>query len=579
MLSELRIENFAIIDTLELTFEPGLITFTGETGAGKSIIIDAVDTVLGGRAEATMIRSGADRAIIEATFQLEPNRQPALQEILNREDLLESPDTLSLAREIRKNGRSIARVNGRSVSTSLLGELGEYLVDVHGQSEHLSLLRVREHVHLLDRFANLEPELAAYSETYRSIQAVRRELAELRQAESDAARRADLLTYQINEIDAAHLEAGEEDELRDERNRLANAEGLASITQEALQALDEGSPDTPSITDLMGQLVHALTSLVRLDPSQTALGEQSQGTLDTLSELSRSLHAYQDNIEFNPKRLDQVEERLSLIHNLKRKYGSDIAAVLAFADKARGQLDAITHAGERILELEAEETRLLEQLSVRGQEVSLKRKVAAEKLAKDIETELNDLNMSGARFEVEFDRQPDESGVLIQDGRRVAFHANGLEKVEFFVAPNPGEGLKPLVKIASGGETSRLMLALKNVLARADQIPTLIFDEIDQGIGGRVGAIVGRKLALLGKEHQVLCITHLPQLAAFGSQHFRVQKQVQGGRTHTLVDVVEGESRRHELAQMMGGVSDGTLRSAQELLQAASEKSDHTKKR
>jgi DNA repair protein RecN (Recombination protein N) len=578
MLSELRIENFAIIETLELTFDSGLITFTGETGAGKSIIIDAVETVLGGRAEATMIRSGAERAYIEATFHLSETNQAALREILEREDLLDTPDMLSLAREIRRNGRSIARVNGRSANTSLLNELGEFLVDVHGQSEHLSLLRVREHVRLLDSFASLENQLTSYSDTYRRLQTVRHELADLRQSESDAARRADLLTYQINEIEAAHLVPGEEEGLHEERNRLANAEGLAAITQEALQSLDEGTPESPSITDLAGQLVHALNSLLRLDPSQTALEEQAQQAFDIVSDLSRSLRLYQENIEFNPKRLDQVEDRLNLIHNLKRKYGNDIPTVLAYAEKARQQLDTITHAGERIADLEVEETRLLDQLGVQGQELSRMRSSAAEKLEKAIEAELNDLNMSGAGFKVNFERQPDPNGVPIEGGQRVAFYANGLEKIEFFVAPNPGEGLKPLVKIASGGETSRLMLALKNVLARADHIPTLIFDEIDQGIGGRVGTIVGQKLAALGAQHQVLCVTHLPQLAAFGNQHFRVQKKVQDRRTHTIVDVVDGESRRRELAQMMGGVTEGTLRSAQELLQGATEKSAKLKK-
>ncbi len=307
MLSELRIENFAIIETLELTFNPHFITFTGETGAGKSIIIDAVEAVLGGRVDTTMIRSGAERANIEATFQLDAASQSTLHEILAREELLDSPDTLNLAREIRRNGRSIARVNGRSVNTSLLTELGEYLVDVHGQSEHLSLLRVKEHLRLLDRFAEVESELGAYSEAYHRLQAVRRELAELHQAESDAARRADLLTYQINEIEAARLETGEEEKLRDERNRLANAEGLASIVQEALQALDEGTPDSASITDLLGQLVHSLGTLVRLDPAQSALEEQTQQVFDSINDLSRSLSQYQENIEFNPKRLDQVE--------------------------------------------------------------------------------------------------------------------------------------------------------------------------------------------------------------------------------------------------------------------------------
>ncbi|MGE5224980.1 MAG: DNA repair protein RecN [Omnitrophica WOR_2 bacterium] len=569
MLSELRIENFAIIDALELTFAPGLITFTGETGAGKSIIIDAVETVLGGRADATMIRSGAERASVEAAFQVAPELRPALNAILEREELLDDPETVTLGREIRRSGRNVARINGRSVSINLLSEVGEYLVDVHGQSEHLSLLRVRQHINLLDSFANDEKLLTAYGQTYRRLQSVRGELDELHQAESDAARRADMLNYQINEIELARLKPGEEEGLREERNRLANAEGLASLVQEALQVLDEGGADAPSITDLLGQVVHSLNALVRLDPSQTAMDEQAQLIFDNLSDLTRSLRNYQESIEFNPKRLDQVEERLSLLHNLKRKYGDSIPAILKFAEDARQQLDAITHAGERIEVLEAEEATLLEQLSQAGEKLSNARRSAAGKLCKAVEVELNDLSMSGARFEVDFQQKPDENGVLLSSGQRVAFNPNGLEHVEFLVAPNPGEGVKPLVKIASGGETSRLMLALKNVLARADQVPTLIFDEIDQGIGGRVGSVVGRKLRSLSGQHQVLCITHLPQLAAFGEQHSRVQKQVKGGRTHTLVESIQGEDRLVELAQMMGGVSEGTRRSAEELVEAA----------
>jgi DNA repair protein RecN (Recombination protein N) len=291
---------------------------------------------------------------------------------------------------------------------------------------------------------------------------------------------------------------------------------------------------------------------------------------ESLFDLSHSLRAYQENIEFNPKRLDQVEERLALINNLKRKFGSSIEAVLQFAEDARKELDAILHSEERQAELEAEEQQLLEKLSRQGLVLSEKRHLAAEKLSQAIENELNDLSMAGARFEVSFVQRPDSNGVALPDGKKVAFDAYGLEQVEFLVAPNPGEGLKPLVKIASGGETSRLMLALKNVLARADRVPTLIFDEIDQGIGGRVGSVVGQKLWSLARQHQVLCITHLPQLAAFGKQHFRVVKQVEHGRTHTLVELIEGESRLLELAQMMGGISEGTRRSAVELLESVS---------
>ncbi|MBN2147075.1 MAG: DNA repair protein RecN [Anaerolineales bacterium] len=566
MLVELRIENFAIIDHLELSFHPGLNIFTGETGAGKSIIIDAVEMLLGSRSDATMVRAGADRANVEATFTLSPAIKQQVHTILQREELLDNPKTLTLGREIRHNGRSIARVNGRNVNVGLLNELGDYLVDVHGQSEHLSLLHVSRHLGLLDVYASVQSELADYQKTYHLLLHTRGELRDLRQAESEAARRQDILAYQINEIEAAHLKPGEEDELRSERNRLANAEGLSALAQEAMQLLDEGMPDAPAATDLFGQAVSVLNNLARLDPKQVALVEQAQLTLDNMAELATSLRDYLEGIEFNPRRLDQVEERLNLIHNLKRKYGEDIPAVLAFAEEARRTLDEITHAGERIAQLEAEEGRLLTQLGVEGLVLSQKRHAAALELASAVEVELNNLNMSGAHFQVDFQQRLAEDGIVLGDGRRVAFDVHGLERVEFLVAPNPGEGLKPLVKIASGGETSRLMLAIKNVLAQADQIPSLIFDEIDQGIGGRVGAVVGRKLWDLARRHQVLCVTHLPQLAAYGDMHLRVRKDLVDGRTITRTDTLSGDERLLELAQMMGEVSEGTRRSAQEIL-------------
>jgi DNA repair protein RecN (Recombination protein N) len=571
MLSELRIENFAIIDHLELSFNPGLNIFTGETGAGKSIIIDAVETILGSRADATLVRAGAERASVEAAFELSDVESVPVNQILEREGLLDASNLLSLGREIRNNGRSIARINGRNVNVHLLGELSEYLVDVHGQSEHLSLLHVNQHLGLLDSFAHVEAEFAQYQKIYRSLQAVRHELSELRKAEGEAARRIDVLTYQINEIESARLRMGEEDELRDERNRLSNAEGLAAIAQEAIQLLDEGMPESPSITDLFGQVVSLMGNLSRLDPKQSEISEQSQVVFDSLTEVVVTLRDYLEKIEFNPKRLDQVEDRLNLIQNLKRKYGEDIPAVLAFVDQARKQLDSITHASERIAELETEETGLLSEVGIEGVALSQVRHEAAGKLEGALEAELVHLSMEGARFKVEFTRHLSDEGVLLEDGQRVAFDATGLEHVEFLVAPNPGEGLKPLVKIASGGETSRLMLAIKNVLAKADRVPTLIFDEIDQGIGGRVGSVVGRKLWELARQHQVLCVTHLPQLAAYGEKHLRVLKQVSAGRTVTQVETLIGEARLIELAQMMGEVSEGTRRSAQELLLAVNQ--------
>jgi DNA repair protein RecN (Recombination protein N) len=460
-------------------------------------------------------------------------------------------------------------VNGRTVSVSLLREIGEYLIDVHGQSEHLSLLRVGQHLGLLDSYANVQDLLETYTKTYQKLQGVRRELLALRQAERESARRIDTLGYQINEIESARLHPGEEETLKEERNRLANAEGLASQAQEALLALDEGTPESSAVTDLFGQVVHALNALSRLDPSQVALNEQATLLFDNLSDLARELRNYLENIEFNPKRLDQVEERLNLIQSLKRKFGESIEAVLAYAEQAHHQLEDITHAGERIQELESDEINLLSQLGKEGRALSDRRREQAALMSHAIEAELLDLQMSGTRFQVDFQTRPDPNGIPMEDGQRVAFDASGLERVEFLIAPNPGEGFKPLVKIASGGETSRLMLALKNVLASADLIPTLIFDEIDQGIGGRVGTVVGQKLWGLAQKHQVLCVTHLPQLAAFGIQHFHVEKVVEEGRTLTRVRELSGENRLLELAQMLGRVSEGTMKSAREILEVA----------
>ena len=567
MLTELHIENFAIIDRLDLVLGPGLVIFTGETGAGKSILIDAVETLLGGRADATMVRSETERASVEGVFKLDSAMRSNIHPILAREELLDNPDYLSLAREIRLNGRNVARVNGRVTSVSLMREIGELLVDIHGQSEHLSLLRVQYHQKLLDRFAELEEISTAYHATYLRLQTVRRELDALRQSERDAARLMDMLNYQIQEIELAHLNDGEEDLLREERNRLANAEELNSITQEALIALDEGSPESAAATDLLGQVISALNQLTRLDPSLTELNELGQSLFDNLADLSRSLRSYADSIEFNPRRLDQVEERLALIYNLKRKYGDTIPDILKFGERARVQLDDITHASERIDSLEQEERNLLTRLAYEGQLLSQKRRQQSTALKGSIELELADLQMTNARFQVDLQQRDDPEGVLLDGGRRVSFDAHGLEKVEFLIAPNPGEGMKPLVKIASGGETSRLMLALKHVFASADQVPSLIFDEIDQGIGGRVGTIVGQKLWKLARQHQVLCITHLPQLAAFGEQHFHVAKEILEGRTITQVIQLQGDMRLDELAQMFGGITQGTIQSARELLQ------------
>ncbi len=569
MLSELHIQNFAIIDKLDLKLGPGLIILTGETGAGKSIILDAVEMLVGGRADATVIRTDADAALVEGVFKLDGAEKDAVHEVLKREDLLDDPNYVTLSREVRREGRNVARVNGRTVGVGLLKEIGASLVDIHGQSEHLSLLDPRAHLGLLDRFADVSAPLRDYRQSYQKLMNVRRELAELRQAQADADRRTEMLTFQAEEIEAARLKPGEEIDLRQERDRLANAELLAQYAQQALAVLDEGSPESSAASDLVGQAARALAGLAKIDHGQEELANQAEGLAETLSDVVRNLRNYLDEIEYNPKRLDEVEERLNLIHNLTRKYGGDISAVLKFGAEARRQLDNISNAGERIAALAAEEDDLLKTLSRQGTALSDRRKAAAQTLDKSIESELDDLKMAAARFGVEFRIKPEPDGIPLADGSRAGFDATGFDRVEFLVAPNPGEGLKPLARIASGGETSRLMLALKNILARADQIPSLIFDEIDQGIGGRVGMVVGFKLWHLGRNHQVFCVTHLPQLAAFGDEHYQVLKLIEGNRTLTRVERLSGEPQLLELSQMLGAVGEGTLRSAHELMQEA----------
>ncbi len=564
MISELHIENFAIIPRLDLRLNGGLTAFTGETGAGKSIILDAITAVVGGKVDAEMVRRGAGRAVLEAVFTIPDAGQAAITRILEEEGLLDDSQEITLAREIRAEGRSVARVNGRSVNQSLLRDLGSFLVDIHGQSEHLSLLNVRMHLNLLDRYAGCEAAAADYRQTYQKLQALRRDLETLQKNDQDAARMTDLLLYQAQEIESAMLKPGEEDELKVEMQRLSNAENLAKLVQQSLQALDESTPDSPSLMDLAGRLVQSLSTLSRIDASQVELYNRVETISDEISQLALDLRDYSERIEFNPARLEQISVRLDLIQNLKRKYGGSEQAAIDFAVDARRQLEYIATAGDQIAALETEISRLFDELAGQAVKLSQERRRAAGDLSRAIEGELADLQMGGARFEVSFQRKPDEHGLVVDGGERAAFDATGIDQVEFLISPNAGEGLKPLVKIASGGETSRLMLALKNVLARADTIPTLIFDEIDQGIGGRVGALVGEKLWKLARDHQVMCVTHLPQLAAFGDQHLRVEKQTEEERTRTVVTVLDGEKRVEELATMFGGVNEANVTAARE---------------
>jgi DNA repair protein RecN (Recombination protein N) len=566
MLRELRIRNFAIIDELVLQFGTGLFVLTGETGAGKSIIVDAIELLLGGRGDSNVIRAGEETASVEGDFLLEEGSLDDIRSLLEPEGLWEGGNSLSLGREVRREGRNIVRINGRAVNLALLREVGQLLVDVHGQSEHLSLLRTREHLRLLDRFAGLEDKRKEFSVRAEELRAVREELEKIRAGEREAARRADMLTYQIGEIEAARLHAGEEPALLEERTRLANAEQLATLADQAVETLDSEEEERHPASSALGEAARTLAALAKIDPALSASRDTAQAILDQAAELSRDLRTYRESIEFNPKRLEQVEERTELLRTLKRKYGDTLEAVIAHAAKARQELDGIAHADERRAELEARERDLLLGLGRLGADLSELRAKAAETLGRGIEAELADLRMAGAKFSV--DRRWEESpdGAVVGE-KRIAFDYTGLDRVEFLVAPNPGEGLKPLTKVASGGETSRLMLALKSVLAKADRTPTLIFDEIDQGIGGRVGMVVGRKLWRLTPRHQVFCVTHLPQLAAYGDRHLRVEKSVQGKRTQTTVMLLHARERVAELAVMLGTLSETTRESAEEILQ------------
>jgi len=581
MLSELTINNFAIIDQLHLRFSPGFNVLTGETGAGKSIIIDAVSLLLGGRADTGVIRAGADEARVEGIFTLNPLSQETILPLL-RENGLEGDreDTLILAREIRREGRSVCRVNGRAVTLAVLGSIGQQLVDIHGQSEHLSLLRVREHVEFLDRYGSLGDLRAQIAERVRELRQVQRELDTLLRDERELARRADLLEYQVAEIAAAHLEVGEEEELLQERTRLANAERLMELATESYRALDEGSEEQSAVTDLMGQVTRALAALARIDPGAEEQSRIAEEIAGQLAELARQVRAYQDRIEFSPRRLQQVEERLDLIYRLKRKYGDSIAEILAFQREAEVELQAITGSEERVEALRAQEDTLLHEIGRLGAELSARRREAGDRLAAAVEVQLDDLKMAEARFGVSIVQKEAADGAWVGE-RRLAFDGTGIDRVEFLIAPNVGEPLKSLAKVASGGETSRLMLALRTVLSTADSTPTLIFDEIDQGIGGRAGGVVGHKLwglsARAGTDdagHQVLCVTHLPQLASYGDAHFKVDKRVIGERTVTRVQELSPPARVEELAQMLGLVSEVTRKSAREILtQAQQEKS------
>ncbi len=617
MLTELRVRDFAIIDSLNIEFANGFNVVTGETGAGKSIIVDSISLLLGDRADPGFVRAGAERALIEGVFVLDDAVRKDIEARLTEQGLeSDEPGQLLLGREVRLNGRSLCRVNGRAVGQNVLRELGECLVDVHGQSEHLSLLRVKEHVNLLDRYAGLWDQRTRVSNKVTELRAARKEIQQLVDTARERARRVDMLKFQLEEIRAARLKPNEETLLAEEHTRLANAETLAMYAEEAYNVLYESSRDQSGALDLIAQAERALTNLARYDKQFEDYCKSLGEVTAIVTEVARTLQDYREGIEFNPRRLQQVEDRLSLIKKLKRKYGDTVDAIIGFGEQAERELNQIENGAERIEALHIAEVRLAEELARMAVELSAKRRLAAVELGQQVERELHDLRMGGARFAVNITQESDENGIEVKEvgdwrlelvpgqksevrsqksdvsnkvqgteplspgsslespspvlsSQLIHFDVTGIDRVEFMIAPNMGEGLKSLAKTASGGETARFMLALKTVLSRADHTPSLIFDEIDQGIGGRVGASVGQKLWALARAHQVLCITHLPQLASFGDAHFKVEKVTHDDRTVTTVRRLMDDVRLDELAQMLGTSGETGRQGAQQLVKEA----------
>jgi len=579
MLVELAIRNFAIIEAVQIPFGPGLNVLSGETGAGKSILIDALGAVLGDRVSTDMVRTGAASASIDATFVLDclPDRD-GLFRVLKELEVDASDGQLILSREIHAGGRSSARLNGRPTTVSILAQIGSLLVDIHGQSEHLSLLKPAAQLQLLDRFAQTVPlreELAGKLDELRSTQSA---LERSRSGARERMQRVDLLRYQIDEINRAGLQPGEEDELTAERARLANADRLATDAAAAYAAL-AGSDDLDQVggaVPALRQSAALFESIAAIDPTAGIISDRVTELLYLVEDLATDSRSYRDAIDADPVRLAAVEERLAAIRQLQRKYGSSVEEILDHARVAEEELERLTGSEVDTEALAAREDALSHEVGELAAALSERRLAVSASLASDVERSISHLNMGTAEFAVSLDRVEDARGVPVRgengDEKRFQVDASGMDRVTLLIAPNPGEGLKPLNKIASGGETARLMLALKSILSEADQTPTLVFDEIDVGVGGRSGQVVGETLWSLTKNHQVVVITHLPQIAAFGDLHFQIAKIEQNGRVVSAINALDDSARRLELAAMLDGtpVTQSSLESANEMLERAS---------
>jgi DNA repair protein RecN (Recombination protein N) len=567
VLKELRIRNLAIFESVTIPFGPGLNILTGETGAGKSIMIDALTLLLGERAQpAETIRSGADTATIEAIFVLP--KKSNLPALLDAHGFKAENGELIVRRELVRGGRGRVFLNDSNATLAVVEKLGEALLEVHGQHEAQSLLRPSRHLDLLDAFGGLGILRDKLRQRYEEWQGLATELAELQNASRDRASRLERYQSDIAEIESARLRAGEEDQLRDERKRLQGAERLAEGAALAYQYLYD---DPAAAVTRLGQATSTLRDLAKIDASLESTAQSLDAVTAQLDETVRALRSYRDGVVFDPPRLDEIERRLDEIGRLKRKYGETVEGVLAARDAMAADLAKLTQGDDASRQLGERLEKLRAELATRATDLSARREQAAARLDGLVVAELAELGLEKPAFQVRLTREAAAAGELAAgpEGWRVG--ARGADQAEFFFSPNPGEEPRPLHRIASGGELSRTMLALKVILAASDAVPILVFDEVDSGIGGKTADTVGRKLRQTARTRQVLCITHLPQIACYADHHLATDKRVDGERTLTSVNVLGKDERVREIARMLGGesVTDTTLKAARELIAQA----------
>jgi DNA repair protein RecN (Recombination protein N) len=563
MLRELSIKNFAIIDDLSISFEKGFTVLTGETGAGKSIIISAVNLILGSRASPDLIRSSEDTAELEALFDL-PAGSPAAR--VAAAHGFSTSEGLLIRRIIQRNGRHGIYVNGKLATLQMLSTINEHLASISGQHAHQSLLRPEQHLLVLDQFGGLSGLRGQVSECHEKMVLLIDEYNKLKGQHVEQSEHRELLAYQCREIQQAEITCGEDITLEQERQRLKNAWELHETVGRCLDRLygQEGA-----VVEHMTEVARGLQALSRIDSSLVPLAERVQDTSFQMEDLSHDLRNYLHKIVFDSERLEAVELRLDLLHRLKRKYGGSLESILAHAKKAEEELERISSLPQRMADVKKGLDLLYQKLSKLCGELSTKRRKAGTQLSLKVEKELASLEMSGTRFEVRFRPNPvggDQDPYLLLGNSCI--EANGIDRVDFLIAPNVGEDLRPLAQIASGGELSRIILALKGILATKESVESLIFDEVDAGIGGAVAEVVGQRLRSLARFHQVICITHLPQIAQYGEHHFKITKGVFRGRTRTTIKPLQGEERVKEMARMLGGVkiTKKTLDHAREMM-------------